>query len=119
MTGTVKLKYANQEISLNAITEAPKSAVSKGVKLNYRLMDLTPFNGGLVEIAAALVSRAWQQSPQRRCRHAERFLFADRGAAWASHPDRAKGPDRDSKIPRRCQWRRTFGASSDIHLGWR
>jgi hypothetical protein len=56
VTGTVKLKYANQEISLNAITEAPKSAVSKGVKLNYRLMDLTPFNGGLVEIGAALLA---------------------------------------------------------------
>jgi hypothetical protein len=56
VTGTVKLKYANQDVSLNAITEAPKSAASKGVKLNYRLMDLTPFNGGVVEIAAALLA---------------------------------------------------------------
>jgi hypothetical protein len=56
VSGTVKLKYADQDVSLNAITEAPKSAVSKGVKLNYRLMDLTPFHGGLVEIGAALLA---------------------------------------------------------------
>jgi hypothetical protein len=56
VTSTVSLKYGGNQVVLNAITQAPENALSKGVKLNYRLIDLTPFNGGVVEIAAALLA---------------------------------------------------------------
>jgi hypothetical protein len=56
VTSTVSLNYGGAKVVLDAITQAPESAVSNGVKLNYRLVDLTPFNGGVVDISAALLA---------------------------------------------------------------
>lgn len=52
---TVNLKYGGRDgVLLSHVAKPPNEVASKGVFMNYKLTDLLPFNGGTVEIAAAL-----------------------------------------------------------------
>jgi hypothetical protein len=52
---SVRLKFANREATFSNVARPPQNGVGQGVLLNYRLTDLLPFNGGVVEVEAALL----------------------------------------------------------------
>jgi hypothetical protein len=53
---SVKLKFGNREgVTLSRVAQAPEKALANGVLLNYEVSPLVPFNGGVVEIEAALL----------------------------------------------------------------
>lgn len=51
----VALQFANQEEVTFSRVLQPSQDVGEGVRLNYRLTELLPYNGGTVEIEAALL----------------------------------------------------------------
>ena len=54
---SVQLKFGDREkIQLSHVAQAPEEALANGVLLNYPTTPLLPFNGGVVEIEAALLA---------------------------------------------------------------
>jgi hypothetical protein len=54
---SVRLKFGNQsDVSFSRVLRAPEEALANGVLLNYRLTELMPFNGGVVELEAGLLA---------------------------------------------------------------
>jgi hypothetical protein len=53
----VKLEFGDQQVvTFSRVARPPENELAKGVKLNYRLTELMPYRGGLVEIDAALLA---------------------------------------------------------------
>jgi hypothetical protein len=54
---SVRLRFGEyNQLELSSVARPPEDALGKGVYLNYRLTELLPFNGGVVEIEAALLA---------------------------------------------------------------
>src|SRR5262249_31985474 len=54
---SVNLKFGNTDgVTLSHVAQAPEKALANGVLLNYEMLPLVPFNGGVVEIEAALLA---------------------------------------------------------------
>jgi hypothetical protein len=54
---SVQLKFGDQDgVNFSRVAQVPQEALAKGLLLNYRLTELMPFNGGTVEIEAALLA---------------------------------------------------------------
>jgi hypothetical protein len=54
---SVRLKFGNQsDVNFSRVVRAPEEALANGVLLNYRLTELMPFNGGVVELEAGLLA---------------------------------------------------------------
>jgi hypothetical protein len=61
----VRLAFGGQQaVPITRVSQPPKDQLADGVRLNYQLTDLLPFNGGVVEIEASLL--ALQESDQLR-----------------------------------------------------
>ncbi len=54
----VRLKFAGREVEIGRVAQPPKDALGKGVHVDYALSSLLPYNGGTVEIEAALLALA-------------------------------------------------------------
>jgi hypothetical protein len=54
--GEVRLQFGDQGATFSRVAQPPKDRLSEGVRLDYRLTDLLPFNGGVVEIETALLA---------------------------------------------------------------
>ncbi len=52
----VHLQFGGQSAAFSRVAQPPPDRLSEGVRLNYRLTELLPFNGGVVEIEAALLA---------------------------------------------------------------
>ncbi|MEV4512629.1 hypothetical protein AB0K00_27120 [Dactylosporangium sp. NPDC049525] len=52
----VRLQFGNQQVSFSKVAQPPTDRLSQGVRLNYRLTELLPYNGGVVEVDAALLA---------------------------------------------------------------
>lgn len=52
----VRLEFGGQRASFSRIAQPPADTLSEGVRLNYRLTELLPYNGGVVEVEAALLA---------------------------------------------------------------
>lgn len=53
---SVQLKFGDQDnVNFSRVARPPKDTLASGVLLNYRMTELMPFNGGVVELEAALV----------------------------------------------------------------
>jgi hypothetical protein len=54
---SVRLKFGSQpDVNFSRVVRAPEEALANGVLLNYRLTELMPFNGGVVELEAGLLA---------------------------------------------------------------
>src|SRR5262249_1371443 len=54
---SVNLKFGNTDgVTLSHVAQAPEKALANGVLLNYEMLPLVPFNGGVAEIEAALLA---------------------------------------------------------------
>jgi hypothetical protein len=54
---SVQLKFNDQNgVTFTAITQAPQDQLARGPKKNYHMTELLPFNGGIMEIEAALLA---------------------------------------------------------------
>ena len=51
----VRLRFGGQGASFSRVAQPPRDRLGEGVRLDYRLTELLPFNGGVVEIEAALL----------------------------------------------------------------
>ena len=51
----VRLQFGGQGVSFSRVAQPPLDQLGEGVRLDYRLTELLPFNGGVVEIEAALL----------------------------------------------------------------
>jgi hypothetical protein len=51
----VRLQFGGQGVSFSRVAQPPGDRLGEGVRLDYRLTELLPFNGGVVEIEAALL----------------------------------------------------------------
>ena len=51
----VRLKFGGQDAAFTRVAQPPRDHLGEGVRLDYRLTELLPFNGGVVEIEAALL----------------------------------------------------------------
>jgi hypothetical protein len=51
----IRLQFGGQDAMFSKIAQPPQDRLGEGVRLNYRLTELIPFNGGVVEIEAALL----------------------------------------------------------------
>jgi hypothetical protein len=51
----IRLQFGGQDAAFSKIAQPPRDRLGEGVRLNYRLTELIPFNGGVVEIEAALL----------------------------------------------------------------
>lgn len=57
VSSTVKLKHGDlNDISLGSVARVSLEAMGKAVPLNYRLTDLLPFYGGVVEVESSLLA---------------------------------------------------------------
>lgn len=52
----VRLQFGGGNASFSRVAQPPQGRLAEGVRLNYRLTELMPYNGGVVEIEAALLS---------------------------------------------------------------
>ncbi len=53
----VKLQFGDQQaVTFSNVAAPPQNQLARGVRLNYRLTELMPYNGGIVEIEAALLA---------------------------------------------------------------
>jgi hypothetical protein len=53
----VKLKFGDQgEAAFSHVAQPPQGNLAEGILLNYRLTDLLPYNGGVVEVQASLLA---------------------------------------------------------------
>jgi hypothetical protein len=53
----VRLEFGDQKaVIISRVVKPPENATKEGVLKNYKILDLTPFNGGTVEIQAALLA---------------------------------------------------------------
>src|SRR4051794_15366833 len=53
----VRLRFAGrEEMSFSALARPPEDALARGAHLGYRVTDLLPYNGGTVEVSAALMA---------------------------------------------------------------
>ncbi len=55
VTSEVRLQFGGQSVSFSRVAQPPLDQLGEGVRLDYRLTELLPFNGGVVEIEAALL----------------------------------------------------------------
>jgi hypothetical protein len=54
---SVQLKFGDKDsVNFTRVAQPPKESLAWGVQLNYRMTELLPFNGGVVEIEAALMA---------------------------------------------------------------
>src|ERR1700722_14736699 len=54
---SVRLKFGNQsDVNFSRGVRAPEEPLANRVLLNYRLTELMPFNGGVVELGAGLLA---------------------------------------------------------------
>jgi hypothetical protein len=53
--GEVRLQFGGQGASFSRVAQPPQDQVGEGVRLDYRLTELLPYNGGVVEIETALL----------------------------------------------------------------
>ncbi len=51
----VRLQFGGQSAAFSRVAQPPTDQLGEGVRLGYRLTELLPFNGGVVEIEAALL----------------------------------------------------------------
>ena len=51
----VRLQFDGQSAAFSKVAQPPTDQLGEGVRLGYRLTELLPFNGGVVEIEAALL----------------------------------------------------------------
>jgi hypothetical protein len=51
----VRLQFGGQGAAFSRVMQPPRDRLGEGVRLGYRLTELLPFNGGVVEIEAALL----------------------------------------------------------------
>lgn len=51
----VRLRFGGQSAAFSRVAQPPRDQLGEGVRLGYRLTELLPFNGGVVEIEAALL----------------------------------------------------------------
>jgi hypothetical protein len=51
----IRLQFGGQDAAFSKIAQPPLDRLGEGVRLNYRLTELIPFSGGVVEIEAALL----------------------------------------------------------------
>jgi hypothetical protein len=54
--GEVRLQFGGQDTTFSRVAQPPNGQLSEAVRLNYRLTDLIPFNGGVVEVETALLA---------------------------------------------------------------
>jgi hypothetical protein len=52
----VRLQFGGQSAAFSRVAQPPTDQLGEGVRLGYRLTELLPFNGGVVEIEAALLA---------------------------------------------------------------
>jgi hypothetical protein len=53
--GEVRLQFGGESASFSRVAQPPQDQLGEGVRLDYRLTELLPFNGGVVEIETALL----------------------------------------------------------------
>ncbi len=53
--GEVRLQFGGQSASFSRVARPPRDRLGEGVRLDYRLTELLPYNGGVVEIETALL----------------------------------------------------------------
>jgi hypothetical protein len=53
--GEVRLQFGGHGASFSHVAQPPHGKVGEGVRLDYRLTELLPYNGGVVEIETALL----------------------------------------------------------------
>ena len=53
--GEVRLQFGGQGASFSRVAQPPQDQLGEGVRLDYRLTELLPYNGGVVEIETALL----------------------------------------------------------------
>ena len=51
----IRLQFGGRDAAFSKIAQPPQDRLGEGVRLNYRLTELIPFNGGVVEIETALL----------------------------------------------------------------
>ena len=56
VTALVRLKFGDRDVTLSSVAQPPEGKLSQGVFVNYRLIDLVPYNGGTVEIDTGLLA---------------------------------------------------------------
>jgi hypothetical protein len=54
--GEVRLQFGGQDTRFSRVAQPPSGQLSEAVRLDYRLTDLIPFNGGVVEVETALLA---------------------------------------------------------------
>ncbi|HZD72206.1 MAG TPA: hypothetical protein VFA45_25805 [Actinomycetes bacterium] len=52
----VRLQFGGQAAAFSRVAQPPQGRLSAGVRLDYRMTELLPFNGGVVEIEVALLA---------------------------------------------------------------
>jgi hypothetical protein len=53
----VQLQFGDQQaVTFSSVAAPPRDQLARGIRLNYRLTELMPYNGGVVEIEAALLA---------------------------------------------------------------
>ena len=53
----VKLQFGDQQaVTFSNVAAPPQDQLARGIRLNYPLTELMPYNGGIVEIEAALLA---------------------------------------------------------------
>jgi hypothetical protein len=53
--GAVRLQFGGLSASFSRVAQPPQDQLGEGVRLDYRLTELLPYNGGVVEIETALL----------------------------------------------------------------
>ena len=53
--GEVRLQFGGEGASFSRVAQPPQGQLGEGVRLDYRLTELLPYNGGVVEIETALL----------------------------------------------------------------
>jgi hypothetical protein len=57
VTSLIQLKFADREgVRLSSVAQPPEGQLSEGIFVNYRLSELLPYNGGVVEVDAGLMA---------------------------------------------------------------
>lgn len=57
VTSLIQLRFAEREgVRLSSVAQPPEGKLSEGVFVNYRLSELLPYNGGVVEVDAGLMA---------------------------------------------------------------
>lgn len=70
----VRLKYADYPpVELNHVTHVPQQALSKGIRRNYPITDLIPYNGGTVQLETGLLALKGQNHLQTAIKLLETF----------------------------------------------